>query len=195
MAKAIQLVYNLQAFGNTASPVSNGLEWKPTIPGLLRTDGVEASADLINSGEKVKKIAISCEPGEQWIFNEATTITVGRSGIYELDDKVEINHLTYVPRQAYVLNEEATTDKITEGKDALVAADLKYTNSLESLNNKDADYYEKKQAILDIYVQEHSDALKIYTEGLSGIYDFETYIEPKNIVINYIYETEEGDSQ
>lgn len=174
--------------------------------GYVSSDGIDIYSDIVSqyNASSFTKIGVQAPPGTQMVLNSSKGIMVGRTGIYELDEDIEITSMYFVQPKNYVKDEDATTDALNEGADKMQKAEDAREDSLYDLNvtqgyededgnvlkDKDTAYWTEYNEIQDTYIAAYEAALATYTTGLNGVYKLGTpeYKELENIIVDFIYE-------
>ena len=145
MSNMKQIVYNLYKFGSAEPIISNFPDFAEE-----ETNWDDHNWLRLGNEEVAQKLAIQCEPGEQWIINKTSDedgvpIIVGNTGVYELDEDIVVKSLYWKPNVTYNFNESATQ---TAFKDSLKAFNDAEIIRQEALN-KIANVGNWQQIILD----------------------------------------------
>lgn len=167
MAKIGQMYYNYKGKENTSLP--SGI--------------TTIYENLVESDKIFTKLGVQAPPGTQFVINNNITIMIGRTGIYELDDDIEITSLYFIPPMVYNKDEEQTENTVINGN-------VTIENAIEELNNiknnelSDTGKLEQYQGQI-AKLQEGSAML---SQGLNGIYTASTEGDLENVIIDFIYE-------
>lgn len=143
-------------------------------PGLTSSSNVNIYEEMVGENEQWLKIGIQAPAGTQVEINHQT-VTVGRTGIYELDDNIVINNLNFVQPTSYKYDEEASNEAIAHGLEIM-------NQAKEDLNNA-GDDIEAEKAAVDSYIEGYNE----YRRGVNGIYTEDGLSDLKNIIIDYVY--------
>lgn len=176
MAGIGQAVYKLQDYRNNNEYITNLPSGKSTI-----------YENIIPTGEKWNKIGIQADPGTYFYLGDKK-IMMGRTGIYELDEDIEIGSLKFVRPIKYTLNYEDTQRALEEGKQAMQAAETARQTALNQLSTDDEDYWLKYAEIYKTYKTAMENANVKLIKGINGIYnvDESAEIDLYNVIIDYI---------
>ena len=143
-------------------------------------------------------------------MNNAKTIMVGRTGIYELDDDIAITAMYFVRPRKYEKDEEASAEAIEQGVARMQAAADARERALEQfyvdnpiIPDRETDpegyqaYWDAYNNIQMTYIAAYQEALNLYNSGINGIYVLpnpgdvdapENYQDLYNVIIDFIYE-------
>lgn len=157
--------------------------------------------NIFKDAHRFIKLGVQAPPGTKMIINETKSIMVGRTGIYELDEGIQITSLRFIKPRKYIKDEGASQDAKTEGAKEMKAAEEVRSKALEILNSsldktEDA-YWESYKAIQTNYITAYEEALGKYNSGVNGIYVLpnpdninaeENYEDLYNVIIDVIYE-------
>ena len=141
--------------------------------------------------------------------NDEQIIMIGRTGMYELDENINITDIYFERPRNYILDEEATTTQLSLGKQGMQAAEEERESKINLLNEgkdpykpgqtiiKDSkEYWECYIKINDIFQEAYDTAKGQYNIGVTGIYKLpnkdnqdaeENYKELYNIIIDFEY--------
>lgn len=172
---------------------------------LQQSENSTTTSDTPFVNESLKKVGIQAPPGTAFFINTASQLNtteyrviMGRSGIYELEeDAVRIRGLRFEKQYKWVLDEKATSEKLNEGYEKLKSAYENFQTGLEGISYlKETDtkeYWKQYDILFQTYLKEYDEAFAIYTQGVNGVYkNSEIPIELKNIIIDYVAETDDG---
>lgn len=205
MANIGQIIYNIEDYNNSGGYISTSKNGSSTISSADYSTWEDYSANTIDlfSGNVISqlysntivfsKLGIQAPPGTKIVLNKDKNIIVGRTGVYELDEEINITDLYFIRPKKYVLDEVATEKNLTEGIAKLTAAEEARELGMEELNAKqdisDEQYWGEYKTIQDQYNADYQIAWGQYTTGINGVYKFEGEYETLyNIIIDYIYE-------
>ena len=174
--------------------------------------GEDIFTDIVNQigASQFNKVGIQASPGTQIVMNNAKTIMVGRTGIYELDDDIAITAMYFVRPRKYEKDEEASAEAIEQGVAEMQAAEDARERALEQfyvdnpiIPDRETDpegyqaYWDAYNNIQMTYIAAYQEALNLYNSGINGIYVLpnpgdvdapENYQDLYNVIIDFIYE-------
>ena len=174
--------------------------------------GEDIFTDIVNQigASQFNKVGIQASPGTQIVMNNAKTIMVGRTGIYELDDDIAITAMYFVRPRKYEKDEEASAEAIEQGVARMQAAEDARERALEQFYvdnpvspDRETDpevyqaYWDAYNNIQMTYIAAYQEALNLYNSGINGIYVLpnpgnvnapENYQDLYNVIIDFIYE-------
>lgn len=174
--------------------------------------GEDIFTDIVNQigASQFNKVGIQASPGTQIVMNNAKTIMVGRTGIYELDDDIAITAMYFVRPRKYEKDEEASAEAIEQGVARMQAAEDARERVLEQfyldnpvIPDRETDpegyqaYWDAYNNIQMTYIASYQEALNLYNSGINGIYVLpnpgdvdapENYQDLYNVIIDFIYE-------
>lgn len=174
--------------------------------------GEDIFTDIVNQigASQFNKVGIQASPGTQIVMNNAKTIMVGRTGIYELDDDIAITAMYFVRPRKYEKDEEASAEAIEQGVARMQAAADARERALEQfyvdnpiIPDRETDpegyqaYWDAYNNIQMTYIAAYQEALNLYNSGINGIYVLpnpgdvdapENYQDLYNVIIDFIYE-------
>ena len=174
--------------------------------------GEDIFTDIVNQigASQFNKVGIQASPGTQIVMNNAKTIMVGRTGIYELDDDIAITAMYFVRPRKYEKDEEASAEAIEQGVAGMQAAEDVREQALEQfyvdnpvIPDRETDpegyqaYWDAYNNIQMTYIAAYQEALNLYNSGINGIYVLpnpgdvnapENYQDLYNVIIDFIYE-------
>lgn len=174
--------------------------------------GEDIFIDIVNQigASQFNKVGIQASPGTQIVMNNAKTIMVGRTGIYELDDDIAITAMYFVRPRKYEKDEEASAEAIEQGVAKMQAAEDARERALEQfyidnpvIPDRETDpegyqaYWDAYNNIQMTYIAAYQEALNLYNSGINGIYVLpnpgdvnapENYQDLYNVIIDFIYE-------
>lgn len=156
---------------------------------------------------EITKVGIQANPGTKVVINDAKTIMIGRTGIYELDN-IKITSLYFIRPKNYVKDETASQQAITSGTTAMLEAETQRQASLTNLQNQYPqvpttgtqeyeDYWNTYTQIQDTYIVAYAEAQNEYTKGILGVYTLpnssdpnaeENYQDLYNVIIDFLFE-------
>ena len=174
--------------------------------------GEDIFTDIVNQigASQFNKVGIQASPGTQIVMNNAKTIMVGRTGIYELNDDIAITAMYFVRPRKYEKDEEASAEAIEQGVARMQAAADARERALEQfyvdnpiIPDRETDpegyqaYWDAYNNIQMTYIAAYQEALNLYNSGINGIYVLpnpgdvdapENYQDLYNVIIDFIYE-------
>lgn len=174
--------------------------------------GEDIFTDIVNQigASQFNKVGIQASPGTQIVMNNAKTIMVGRTGIYELDDDIAITAMYFVRPRKYEKDEEASAEAIEQGVARMQAAEDARERALDQfyvdnpvIPDRETDpegyqaYWDAYNNIQMTYIAAYQEALNLYNSGVNGIYVLpnpgdvnapENYQDLYNVIIDFIYE-------
>lgn len=174
--------------------------------------GEDIFTDIVNQigASQFNKVGIQASPGTQIVMNNAKTIMVGRTGIYELDDDIAITAMYFVRPRKYEKDEEASAEAIEQGVAGMQAAEDARERALDQfyvdnpvIPDRETDpegyqaYWDAYNNIQMTYIAAYQEALNLYNSGINGIYVLpnpgdvnapENYQDLYNVIIDFIYE-------
>ena len=180
---------------------------KETLDNNLFGNGIIGVPDLIPTGNVITKLGVQASPGTQLKINcvnaasPGMSIIVGRSGIYELDERINVHQLSIIRTPLYQLDVEQTQQAQADSIINLANfVDMVESNPLPST------WDEKAMTDWIGLIQTNSgdnitQAMEYYyngyikfLQGKHGIYEpvminnIPAYEPVKNLIIDYIYE-------
>lgn len=195
MAEIGQILYNVDGIENT-KPLSN----EKTAFEILTTNIMNGG--FISQGKQIIKLSVQGEPGVKLQINGSNEIMIGRTGIYELDERVIVTNLKIIPIRKYKLDEETTNqakvDALTTFSKLNATAWQGGTTSddFDSAikNNTLQDWIKTQQQDIENF---HQGYIK-YLQGKNGIYkpinitenqtSEDAYEKLNNLIIDYVTE-------
>lgn len=133
------------------------------------------------------KLGIQAPAGTQFVVNEKK-IMVGRTGIYELDDDIQINSLYFVPPKIYELDIEQTNLAEQNGIAQINSAVKILDDTMKDTNLGSG----AKQQQCEVQINALQEGNALLSKGLNGIYVANTEVQNldlENIIIDFLYET------
>lgn len=131
--------------------------------------------NIVGDNKTWSKIGVQAPPGTQMVCGSdegsAKIILIGRSGIYELDEDINIGWLRFVQPKTYEKDEEATEAALETGLKNITQAQNDINEYVE-LNDEGriAQFDKLSQAN-----QAMEEALALYSSGVRGIYKLAGY--------------------
>lgn len=167
------------------------------------------------SGSPILKLGIQAPSGTKVHLNSGDTdgdeqiIMIGRTGMYELDENINITGIYFERPRNYILDEDATSTQLSLGKQGMKTAEEMRENRINTLNEgtnpyvtgqtivKDSkEYWDCYIKINDDFQKAYDTAKGQYNIGVTGIYKLpnqdntdaeENYKELYNIIIDFEY--------
>lgn len=181
-------------------------------------DGLEDNMDKQGgifqrlSISSVTKLGIQAPPGTKFYFNvtkpeneekqqeiDSLSIMIGRTGVYELDDGINISDLWFERPKLYALDESASEDAINQGRALMEAAKDQFKQDCDSIapllntatdSKSQKDYWQRYQEFHKNYVDSYNSARELYIRGMAGIYKQATGLpDLHNVIIDFVYTT------
>ena len=169
-------------------------------------------SNILENYSNVKKIGIQAPPGTKFTFKKKVSgeeesvnfndyIMIGRTGVYELNDNIEIKYLKFIRPQKYEINEEASSQLQAQGLAIMKSARDTFFDAINKLSNESIqapdksavgdDYWDKYNQIHQEYVKNYGIGMGLYIKGKSGVYETGTTSDLYNVIIDFTYgETE-----
>lgn len=199
MASVGQAYYQVVMMnGNTYTKASNVTEEQ-----LFRRSGQTTNLVTALGKTAFTKVGIQAPPGTQIVINESHTIIIGRSGLYELEARIE--SLYVKPISVYVKNIQNADAKVNieEGSSAIKLQCTNFVNALNNTysiipSNKSQWTEEKYTTFMSQNEQAFTNALKefknnldtsvaTYLSGIAKLWQTGTPTYIENIIIDYEY--------
>lgn len=194
MAKNVgQIYYRIPIIkpADQSNPVESILGYESNINSLSDSNIVEVYCKGPN--HYFSKVGIQAPAGTRIIMNknEDKVIMIGKTGIYELDEDINIDYMRFIKPIKYKLDETATNVAIEKGKQALMEAEKFKQDNIDTLDKNSSTYWEDYTRLQEQYFNLYNTALVQYKKGVNGIYvrdpdSTEDLLE--NIIIDFIYE-------
>lgn len=217
-----QIIYNVEDYGGSGGLVSTS-KTDPsnrvysTINGSYNNnydyEKINIFEDVFKGiGSDITKLGIQAPPGTKFQLNASSleneannetiaplTIMVGRTGVYELDDGLKINSLTFERPKVYSYDKDASQNAINAGR--AIMENAKYTFDqrcsqlqplLDSAISTDSqkNYWEEYQKAHKEYVDSYNKGRMLYIQGISGIYNEASGLaDIHNVIIDFVYTT------
>lgn len=211
LANIGQIIYNVDGVPNT------GTTGEHTLFEIL-TNGIIGTNGILDSSQIITKLSVQGEPGLKLVINN-NEIMIGRTGIYELDEKIIVNSLRIIPIRKYRRDDEKTVEAQKAALEIFKNIDFEGSESYKLIQNEfNTDRYttttkEKKHSVKEgsnntyditdwVKLYENNNAkfnlgYIQYLQGINGIYvpvnndpTSETaYEKINNLIIDYVYET------
>ena len=176
MATIGQIVYNVDGVENTA-----GFE---DLQDFVGKNIIELATGS-NQNEFIK-LSVQSEPGVGLLIN-GNQIIIGRTGIYELDERVVVTELQIQPIKKYQKDEEATENAKQKALDIFSGLETGAYLEGEDLEKWIKDYKEDIESFNSGYIS--------YLQGKNGIYvpvtndnNEEVYEDLHNLIIDYVFQ-------
>lgn len=175
------------------------------------TGSIDIFTDIVaqQGAEYFSKIGIQAPPGTRVVLNNTKTIMIGRTGIYELDENIMIEHMYFVRPRLYVKDEAASEEAKQDGIQGMLLADETRQTELDELNANYPDgiptteedegyeeYWDQYNAIQSKYIEAYKKALSLFNTGSNGIYVLPDPQNPDseanfkdlyNVIVDFIY--------
>lgn len=149
MATIGQIIYNVEDYNSSGGYISTSNQNTSNIISSI-SYGSDADSferyqqDIIDifgqnlvslySSGIFSKLGIQAPPGTKVILNDNKQIMIGRTGVYELDEDINITNLYFIRPKKYILDESSTQENLEKGKNGLEAAEAQRAVQLEALN-------------------------------------------------------------
>lgn len=159
----------------------------------ISTSGIDIYSDILSQLDisEVTQLGVSAPAGTKMILNGNKNIIIGRTGIYELGDNIQITSISFVRPVKYIRDDSASQSAIEQGTAAMAAANETRQEALTQLSasyptipNIGDEGYEEYQAaynqIQDTYVTSYKTAHELYTRGINGIYTLVNTSNPQS---------------
>ena len=131
MAQPYQLYYRLEDFRTEE-------RYQTSLIGGTRLDIYNDIVSQFKKGN-FNKLGIQAPPGTKFYINSsASPIMIGRTGIYELDEDINVSSLKFEAPKNYELNEGKTQEHLVEGINQTKAAKTFYDNYMLSIMRSSA---------------------------------------------------------
>lgn len=211
MAQPYQLVYRLEDFRTDERYITSDVNGS-------KLNIYEDIVSQLKRGN-FSKLGIQAPPGVIFYINASTSSTskepirMGRTGIYELDEDVNVSSLFFEELPNYVRDEEETAKRLQEGLNQLQAAKAFYDNEMKYIADKEkfpdnlddkgnftasywADYAKvynggtlsNGESIDTGYSTMMEGAYSAIIQGLNGIYKVDGTKEIDNVIIDFLIE-------
>lgn len=181
-----QIIYNVDGVG-TSTNTKTSQSYKQTD---LTTDLFGAGAPF--EGKQFTKLGVQAEPGTRMCIN-GNEIIIGRTGIYELDERIVVTSFYLIPDPIWILDESATQEAKNEALERFGKVDVDPWTGGWDENNL-PNWVNNTKGTIDNFNQGYS----YYLQGENGIYKPKTdgeeqpiYRDFYNIIIDYIVTTRE----
>ena len=160
MANIKQIVYNLADWQYSGGYISTSKNLSTIVrshndEGEVNKNYETNKIDIFNNifdGKIVKKVGIQAAPGTQFIISDSKNIDeslvsiIGRSGIYELNENINIQYLKFIKPSIYDLDTDQTNYYLKAGMENLVAAEANRRDQLDDLKAQYGDKYSENPA-------------------------------------------------
>lgn len=194
MATIGQIYYKVTD-GNSGTPISGTID--------IFQDIVAAYG-----AKQFNKLGVQAPPGTRMVMNDTKTIMVGRTGVYELDEDINVESMYFIRPKKYVKNEEASNNAIKEGREGMLEDDRIRTRALTQLANEYphtptlesdpnyTDYWNRYNQIQSEYIASYQKHLSLFQSGSNGIYelpnpnnpnDTSNFEDLQNVIIDFTY--------
>lgn len=220
-----QIVYNLEDYGGSGGLVSTSKAGSSeelvysvvyTNSGTKDTEQIVedlASYDankinifdnnILDGYPGIKKIGIQAPAGTKFTFSQSDTpnegeyLMVGRTGIYELNDDIEIKSLRFQHPKSYILNKELSLELQTQGTTQMKSARDEFLQKVAELTRQagtvpdrtetGSTYWEEYNKAHQTYVNAYKSGLSLYLKGKAGVYVDGSEDDLYNIIIDFTY--------
>lgn len=198
-----QIIYNVDGVGTSINTKTNET-YKQTD---LTTDLFGAGAPF--EGKQFTKLGVQAEPGTRMCIN-GNEIIIGRTGIYELDERIIVTGFYLIPDPIWILDENATqTAKETAlgyfEKVAINPWTFGWDGTIKDKDNNEIKDEKGNPIKLSDWItntrattENFNAGYAFYLQGENGIYTHKTdendnlqYRDFYNIIIDYIVTTRE----
>ena len=181
-----------------------------TSSGEYISSGIDIFSNIITAygATEVTKVGIQAPSGTRVVMNETRTIMIGRTGIYELDDNINITSLYFVRPRKYVKDEYATQQALAQGTAGMTAADSARAQALEQFeaqyptqpsqgDDNYQEYWDAYNAIQTTYITAYEEALNLYNQGVNGVYVLPNPSDPEadenfqdlyNVIVDFVFD-------
>lgn len=206
MAQPYQLYYRLEDFRTEERYQTSKIEGTT----------LNIYTDIVSQFKKgnFSKLGIQAPAGTKFYINSSTSpIMIGRTGIYELDEDINVNSLKFEAPKNYVLNKAETQAALANGVNETKAAKAfydkyiadiadseKFPNNKDSQGNFTAQYWKdynviyqggtlsNNEVITTGYSAQMEGAYSDIIRGINGIYEEEGVKEINNVIIDFLIE-------
>lgn len=203
MATVQQIIYNLENYGgagliSTAAANRNStISWDGSDEDktVYENGRINIYQNLIGEEQVLTKLGIQGPPGT--VFHAGSSaeesqskrIMIGRSGVYELDQTIEIRFLKFEQPIKYKLDEGETGDYLREGMAELQTAETARDEAIRAITSADnvITDWTRYIEIQTAYDAAYNAALGKYNLGINGVYKEDGKADLKNIIIDFIY--------
>lgn len=222
-----QFVYNLEDYAGMGGLVSTKLSDKSIAlnESMSTSEKINIFANVFEApGESggggisisnVTKLGIQAPPGTKFYINTtasnegqessvATSIMVGRTGIYELEvPNMKISSLIFERPARYILDIDLSQSSINNGRKLMEKAKSEFDDNYKELlplydtavdTDSNKEFWEEYERIHDLYVSQYESARAEYVRGIAGIYRNAGDSDLYNVIIDFKYDlvNEEG---
>lgn len=203
MAQPYQLYYRLEDFRTEERYQTSKIEGTP----------LNIYSDIVSQFKKgnFNKLGIQAPAGTKFYINSSTSpIMVGRTGIYELDESINVNSLKFEAPKNYVLNKGKTQECLVEGINQTKAAKSFYDEYMtkiaglpgntDSQKNYTSQYWKDYNVIYqggtlsngenieNGYSAQMEGTYNSMIQGINGVYDEKGVKEINNVIIDFLIE-------
>lgn len=179
----------------------------------ISSSGIDIFSDIVSAygATQFSKIGIQAPPGTKVVMNETKTIMIGRTGMYELDNNINIIDMYFIRPKKYIYDEITSSMLIEQGTAEMQQADRDRTAAMTELNmsypdgipNQEDDpegykaYWAAYNNIQLVYITSYQAGLDKYNKGINGVYILpnpnditaeENYQDLLNVIVDFIYE-------
>lgn len=181
--------------------------------GYISSSGIDIFSDVVAAygASQFNKLGIQAPPGTKVVMNNTKTIMIGRTGMYELDNNINISNMYFIRPKKYVKDESTSQALIEQGTEEMLQADIDRSIAMQELESQypagipsqteDPDgytaYWLAYNNIQSTYIVDYQTGLANYNRGVNGIYVLpnptspeaeENYQDLFNIIVDFIYE-------
>lgn len=203
MAQPYQLYYRLEDFRTEEKYQTSSIEGTP----------LNIYSDIVSQFKKgnFSKLGIQAPAGTKFYINSSTSpIMVGRTGIYELDESINVISLKFEAPKNYELNEGKTQEHLVEGINQTKAAKDFYdtymakiaglSGNTDSQGNYTSQYWKDYNVIYqggtlsngenieNGYSAQMEGAYNSMIQGINGVYEEKGVKEINNVIIDFLIE-------
>lgn len=143
MATIGQIIYNVQDYHSSGGYISTSNSDLNTTVSSNQANYLYNRINIFSGNlvdryrsKEFSKLGIQAPPGTKVVLNETKNITIGRTGIYELDENIIITSLVFLRPKKYILDEARTLTALNLGISGMNKAEEDRQNALDALNKK-----------------------------------------------------------
>ena len=214
-----QIIYNVEDYSGTGSIISTGIDMQNhTEEEFNRPNSQYTKINIFESNfltklkgvKNITKLGIQAPPGTKFVFNtivspgneiQGPQIMIGQSGIYELDENLNMDGLTFIRPKGYALDLNKSDQLVNDGKGLMSQAKENFERRYKNIcdlygsaqdSNSNQKFWQEYEAIHKDYVTEYNLGRSMYVQGVSGVYiQDDLKRDLRNVIIDFIYTTEE----
>ena len=139
-------------------------------------------------GGSIVKIGIQAPPGTRFYLNNIP-MQIGRSGMYELDDDIEVTGLYFLQTQKIQEIDSTQDEKALENAmGEMEEAKSKFQEDVKSITSTGKVYWEAYKEAHDKYIEAYNEAYVDYKTALYGYYTFSEVKDIDYLIIDYVVE-------